>query len=91
MLYFTVFSFLFITLYLVFLKNERFKIVLKEITSIKVLKGFYTVGVVQSLFAVCQYIGWFTTNNHFFNVTASFDNPAGFSAVLSMLFPIGIV
>ncbi|MFC2110564.1 O-antigen ligase family protein [Bacteroidota bacterium] len=89
--YFTVFSFLLILLYVIFLKNEKSRNVLKEITSIKVLKGFYTVGVVQSLLGICQYIGWFTTKNHFFNVTGSFDNPAGFSSVLSMLFPIGVV
>lgn len=89
--YFTVFSFLFITLYLVFLKNEKIKIVLKEITSFSILKGFYVVGVLQSLSAICQYLGWFTTNNHFFPITGSFDNPAGFSAVLSMLLPIGVI
>lgn len=89
--YFTVFSFLLILLYPAHIKNEKRRKVLRGITSFKILKGFYLVGVLQSLFGLCQYIGWFITNNHFFNVTGSFENPAGFSAVLSLLFPIGLI
>ena len=89
--YFTVFSFLLVSLYLSLLKNEKRRTVLRELTSFKILKGFYIVGIFQSLYGLCQYIGWFASNNYFFPITGSFDNPAGFSAILSILYPIGVV
>ncbi|MDR0602686.1 MAG: O-antigen ligase family protein [Bacteroidales bacterium] len=54
------------------------------------MKGLYVVGVFQSLYGILQYIGKYPSNHNSFAVTGSFDNPAGFIAVLSLLFPIGI-
>ena len=48
------------------------------------------VGVLQALYGLLQYIGIFHSKNSFFSVTGSFENPAGFAALISLVFPIGL-
>ena len=87
--YITVFG-LFIGIITLILKRGNIKIAVQEITSLSTMKGLYIVGVFQALYGVLQYIGKYQSNHSSFAVTGSFDNPAGFIAVLSLLFPIGI-
>ncbi|WP_320167764.1 O-antigen ligase family protein [Mangrovibacterium marinum] len=44
----------------------------------------------QACYGLCQYIGWFLSNHSKFAIAGSFDNPAGFTAVLSLAFPFGL-
>jgi O-antigen polymerase len=87
--YFTVFA-VFIGLILLLLWRRNNIIVVKEITSFLVMKGLFIVGVFQATYGVLQYMGKYPSNHNSFAVTGSFENPAGFVAVLSLLFPIGI-
>jgi len=88
--YFTLFA-LFGGVIIFLFRNRNIKLSVYEITSFSVMKGLYAVGVFQSLYGVLQYIGKYPSNHNSFAVTGSFDNPAGFVAVLSLLFPIGII
>ena len=87
--YITIFA-LFIVLILLLLRSSDLKFELKEITSFIVLKGFYIVGIIQSIYGILQFVGKYPSNHNSFAVTGSFDNPAGFVAVLAILFPIGV-
>jgi O-antigen polymerase len=87
--YFTIIS-VFIGVILLLIKSRNMKLEVQKITSTTIMKGLYIVGVFQSLYGVLQYIGKYPSNHISFAVTGSFDNPAGFAAVLSLLFPIGI-
>jgi len=87
--YFTVFA-LFSGVIILLFRNRNIKLSVYEITSFSVMKGLFVVGVFQSFYGVLQYIGKYPSNHNSFAVTGSFDNPAGFIAVLSLLFPIGI-
>ena len=44
----------------------------------------------QACYGILQFSGWFSSNHSRFAVTGSFDNPAGFAAVLSVGFPVGV-
>lgn len=87
--YFTVFA-LFGGMIILLFRNRNLKLSVYEITSFSVMKGLFVVGVFQSLYGILQYIGKYPSNHNSFAVTGSFDNPAGFITVLSLLFPIGI-
>ena len=52
--------------------------------------GIFMICFVQACYGLCQFIGWLPSNHTKFTVTGSFDNPAGFAAVLAMGFPIGL-
>ncbi|HTO16359.1 MAG TPA: O-antigen ligase family protein [Edaphocola sp.] len=62
----------------------------QKLASFSVLKGLFLVGVLQAFYGLLQFIGKYSSNHNFFAITGSFDNPAGFAAVLSLLFPIGV-
>lgn len=55
----------------------------------KNLWGVYSIVILLAFYGICQFIGWFPLS-HKVKITGSFDNPAGFVAVLSMGFPIGL-
>lgn len=55
-----------------------------------VLWGINIICFLQACYGLCQYTGWLTSNHSRFAITGSFDNPAGFAAVLAMGFPIGL-
>jgi len=59
-------------------------------TSLPVLKSLFAVGPLQAVYGLLQYAGLCQSNNASYAITGSFDNPAGFAAVLSLLFPIGL-
>lgn len=50
----------------------------------------FVVCILQACYGLCQHIGWFPSNYSNFVITGSFDNPAGFAAVLAIGFPIGL-
>lgn len=52
--------------------------------------GILVVCFLQAGYGLFQFLGWVPSNNAEFSVTGSFDNPAGFAAVLAMGFPIGL-
>ena len=87
--YITIFS-LFGGGIVLFLGSKNIKSSVQEMTSMMAMKGLYLVGVAQSLYGILQYLGKFSSNHQAFAVTGSFDNPAGFISVLTLLFPIGI-
>lgn len=52
---------------------------------------FWSIGIIcslQAFYGFFQLLGWASSNHSGFTVTGSFDNPAGFAAVLSMGFPV---
>ncbi len=55
-----------------------------------ILWGLSIIYFLQACFGLFQFAGWFPSNHSKFATTGSFDNPAGFAAVLSMGFPIGL-
>lgn len=86
--YFTVLATLFFTILLVL--NKKLKSETKKLGLLITLKGLYIVGVIQAIYGILQYVGIFASNHHRFSITGSFDNPAGFSSILALLFPIGL-
>jgi O-antigen polymerase len=54
------------------------------------LWGMNIICFLQACYGLFQYAGWFPSNHSQFPITGSFDNPAGFAAVLSIGYPIGI-
>ncbi|MGV8090420.1 MAG: O-antigen ligase family protein [Mangrovibacterium sp.] len=55
-----------------------------------ILWGVSIVCFVQACYGLWQFVGWFPSNHSKFAITGSFDNPAGFVALLSMGFPVGL-
>ncbi len=53
--------------------------------------GILIVCFIQACYGLCQFLSFFPSNNPNFEVTGSFDNPAGFAAVLAISFPIGLL
>jgi O-antigen ligase len=51
----------------------------------------YLVCIVQACYGLCQYIDWLPSNHSKFAITGSFDNPAGFAAILGTGFPTGLL
>lgn len=70
-------------------KSKDIELQLTKLKESSVLIGLYAVVVMQAGFGVLQYAGIFSSNHYAFPVTGSFENPAGFAAVLAMGFPIG--
>ena len=56
----------------------------------KIEKSLFAIGLLQAIFGLLQFFGVFSSNNISFKITGSFDNPAGFVSVISMLYPIGL-
>ena len=55
-----------------------------------ILKGIFLTITVQSIYGILQKASIIESNHPFFALTGSFENPAGFSAALSISFPIGL-
>ena len=55
-----------------------------------VLWAINTICFLQAAYGFLQFHGWLPSNNSKFDMTGSFDNPAGFAAVLSMGYPISL-
>ncbi|WP_186754189.1 O-antigen ligase family protein [Echinicola salinicaeni] len=54
------------------------------------IKLIFGVGLVQAIFGGLQYLDIFQSNNTAFPITGSFDNPAGYAAVLALSLPFGL-
>jgi O-antigen ligase len=54
------------------------------------LWGMYVICFLQACYGLIQFLGWLPSNHSKFAITGSFDNPAGFAAVLSIGSPIGL-
>ncbi|MGV8138576.1 MAG: O-antigen ligase family protein [Mangrovibacterium sp.] len=67
-------------------KSLRFRAIENQ----TILWGIYTVCFLQACYGVFQFVGWLPSNHSRFAITGSFDNPAGFAAVLSLAFPLGL-
>lgn len=52
--------------------------------------GINIVCFAQALYGILQFVGWLPSHHSKFAITGSFDNPAGFTAVLAMGFPISL-
>lgn len=87
--YFTIVALL-ILLVVIFLKNNDFATIFQFTNSFTLLRGIYIIGVFQSIYGILQFIGKCSSNHSSFNVTGSFENPAGFVTVLSLIFPVGL-
>ncbi len=55
-----------------------------------ILWGISIICFFQACYGLFQFVGWFPSNHSKFAITGSFDNPAGFAAVLAMVFTIGL-
>ena len=86
--YFTVLATLFFIILIVL--NKEIEIRDQKLGLFNNIKGVYIVGVIQAFYGILQFVGIFTSNHHKFSITGSFDNPAGFSSILALLFPIGL-
>ena len=70
-----------------------FKIHNKGKTSFSIvffLKTVFGVGLLESLYALAQYIRLLPSYNRYFSYTGSFENPAVFAMLLSLCVPIGV-
>ncbi len=56
-----------------------------------ILWGINVICFLQACYGLSQFVGWFPSDHSRYTVAGSFDNPAGFAAVLSMGFPIGLL
>lgn len=74
----------------VFIAISRKSLNICAIKSKTILWGIYIVCFAEASYGLFQLVGWFPSNNSKFAVTGSFDNPAGFAAVLAIGFPIGL-
>ncbi len=72
------------------IKGRGLGAAIKRLTSPGLAKGFFVIGALQAVYGILQLVGKCPSNHNNFAVTGSFDNPAGFAAVLSLLFPIGV-
>jgi O-antigen polymerase len=55
-----------------------------------ILWGINIICFLQACYGLIQFVGWLPSNHSKFAITGSFDNPAGFTAVLAIGFPIGL-
>lgn len=51
-----------------------------------IFASFVAIGVLQTLYGLGQYLNWFNSLS-WYPMSGSFDNPAGFAAALSVVFP----
>ena len=87
--YFTILA-VFIGLLIFFIQNSNIKNHIRKLATLQTLRGLFIIGVLQAGYGILQYIGKLPSNHSAFVITGSFENPAGFIAVLSLLFPIGL-
>lgn len=66
------------------------KITFGVLSSKAILWGICIICFLQACYGLSQFVDWLPSNSSKFAVTGSFDNPAGFAAVLAMGFPIGL-
>ncbi|MDD4437871.1 MAG: O-antigen ligase family protein [Tissierellia bacterium] len=67
------------------------KITFDVLSSKAILWGISISCFLQACYGLSQFVGWLPSNHSKFVITGSFDNPAGFTAVLAMGFPISLL
>lgn len=87
--YFTIIS-VQILLLIILIKKNLVKTEIKKLYNYGLIKSFYIVGVLQAVYGIFQYTEIIPSKNSNFKIIGTFDNPAGFVAVLSLLYPIGL-
>ena len=55
-----------------------------------VLSSIFLIVIAQAFYGIIQFTGWLPSHHSDFAITGSFDNPAGFAAVLAIGFPVGL-
>ncbi|MCE5227866.1 MAG: O-antigen ligase family protein [Porphyromonadaceae bacterium] len=85
------FSLAFVLVFIIINARSRKPINIGTFTNKTTLWGIYSVCFLQACYGLFQLAGWFPSNHSEFVITGSFDNPAGFTAVLSLGFPIGLI
>lgn len=71
-----------------FVKDVR-NFVERNLTPIT-LRMLFVVGSLEAIHGIAQFFFWVPSHHNMFRVTGSYENPAGISAVLAMLLPIGV-
>lgn len=84
--YFVIAASLCLVMYLAVFVNQIYFGVLR---SKKILWGIGLICFAQAVFGIGQFVGWFS-NSTGFKVVGSFDNPAGFAAILALGFPVNM-
>ena len=74
----------------VFIAISRKSLTICAIKSKPIFWGLSITCFMQACYGLFQLVDWFPSNHSEFAITGSFDNPAGFAAVLAMGFPIGL-
>jgi len=85
--YFVVISLLVMAAFIAISQNRLSFCAFKRKT---ILWGINVICFLQACYGLIQFIGWLPSNHSKFAITGSFENPAGFAAVLSLDFPIGL-
>lgn len=85
--YFVLLSILLITSFIV---GTQKYVNFYTVQSKMIYRGIIIVCVLQACYGVFQFMDWLPSNNFKFAITGSFENPAGFAAVLSIAFPMGL-
>jgi len=73
-----------------FIVISRKQLYFGKITGKTMLWSISVICFIQACCGLSQFVDWLPSNHSTFAVTGSFDNPAGFAAVLVMGFPIGL-
>ena len=85
--YFVLF-FLSVSTVIITLSQKRIK--LRVFDDDLMIWGINIVCFLQACYGLFQFVGWLPSNYSRFSITGSFENPAGFTAVLAIGFPIGL-
>lgn len=86
--FFVVVFLLFIVLTIV-LALKRLNLIY-TLASNPMLWGINIICFFQACYGLFQFLGWLSSNHSKFAITGSFDNPAGFAAVLAIGFPLSL-
>lgn len=75
-----------VSLGLLYMLVKRIQVIIKWL-----FIGLVFIGIAQAIYGLGQYVHWFNNiASSSFRMSGSFDNPAGFAAVLSVCFPFAL-
>ncbi|MBR6892790.1 MAG: O-antigen ligase family protein [Bacteroidaceae bacterium] len=86
--YLAIFGGLVVIVFILLTKKPRGLV--RHICSPVTMHFLFITGAFLALYGLLQYISIFPSNHPSFRITGSFENPAGITAVLALLFPIGV-
>lgn len=73
-----------------FIVISRKQLYFGKITGKTMLWSLGIICFLQACYGLLQFMDWLPSNHSKFVITGSFDNPAGFAAILAMSFPINL-